>query len=199
MSQERDQLITDNCGGKNAIGDTCKNILEIAWKARDGYNSPLSYNNNYSDVYVSESQRLNRILSGLSEEDLFKIQIAINISNARGDSDWKSIYNSLEYAAVATFLIGASTGKGGRPIRNQNGFYTVDGMKIEKSYYERLWNNKIGGRPAPFLQAEEILNDNPVVTPDPRGAPGYFKYEAVGLEMIYNPKTGQIGHIQPTR
>jgi filamentous hemagglutinin len=84
----------------------------------------------------------------------------------------------------------------GKPIIKENGFYSVDGMKISTKYYDRLWEQ---GRPAPFLQAREILNSNPKISPDPRGAVGYFKYESSGLEMIFNPKTGQIGHIQPIR
>jgi len=55
------------------------------------------------------------------------------------------------------------------------------------------------GRLAPFLQVKEVFASNPVITPDPRGAPGYFRYEGAGLEVIYNPITGQIGHIQPVR
>lgn len=81
----------------------------------------------------------------------------------------------------------------GKPIVLENGFYYVDGMKISKGYYDSLWRQ---GRPAPFVQAREILESNPNVTPDPRDMPGYFRYEGAGLEMIYNPKTGQIGHIQ---
>ncbi|VGP79493.1 16S rRNA endonuclease CdiA [Klebsiella variicola] len=91
---------------------------------------------------------------------------------------------------------GGGISKGGKPIKLEGGFYSVDGMKISQSYYDRLWNQ---GRSAPFLQAKEILNSNPKVTSDPRGAPGYFKYESNGLEMIYNPTTGQIGHIQPIK
>jgi filamentous hemagglutinin len=45
----------------------------------------------------------------------------------------------------------------------------------------------------------EVLNSNPKIEPDPRGAPGYLRYEGAGLEMIYNPKTGQVGHIQPVK
>ncbi|WP_331717206.1 hypothetical protein [Escherichia coli] len=48
-------------------------------------------------------------------------------------------------------------------------------------------------------QAREVLNSNPKIEPDPRGAPGYLRYEGAGLEMIYNPKTGQVGHIQPVK
>ncbi|MDF0730656.1 hypothetical protein P0Y43_07905 [Pseudomonas entomophila] len=58
--------------------------------------------------------------------------------------------------------------------------------------YERLWRE---GRPAPFIQAKEVLSSKPKIIPDPRGAPGYFKYEGGGLDMIYNPATGQVGHI----
>ncbi len=77
-----------------------------------------------------------------------------------------------------------------------NGFYKVDGMKISEIYYSKLWNN---GRPAPFVQAREILNSKPKITVDPRGAQGYMRYEGAGMEMIYNPTTGQIRHIQPIR
>lgn len=91
---------------------------------------------------------------------------------------------------------GGGISKGGTPIKLEGGFYSVDGMKISQSYYDRLWSQ---GRSAPFLQAKEILNSNPKVTPDPRGAPGYFRYESNGLEMIYNPTSGQIGHIQPIK
>jgi filamentous hemagglutinin len=91
---------------------------------------------------------------------------------------------------------GGGIAKGGKPIKLEGGFYSADGMKISQSYYDRLWSQ---GRSAPFLQAKEILNSNPKIIPDPRGAPGYFKYESSGLEMIYNPTTGQIGHIQPIK
>lgn len=78
----------------------------------------------------------------------------------------------------------------------KDGFYSVDGLKISEKYYNYLWSN---GRKAPFLQAKEILASNPKITPDPRGAIGYLRYEANGLELIFNPETGQIGHIQPVK
>ncbi len=91
---------------------------------------------------------------------------------------------------------GANSGIGGKPIEFDGQFYSVDGLKFSKSYYDRLWEQ---GRPAPFIQAKEVLASNPKITPDPRGAEGYFRYEGAGLEMIYNPSTGQVGHIQPIR
>ena len=83
-----------------------------------------------------------------------------------------------------------------RPIVFDGEFYSADGFKISESYYNKLWS---AGRPAPFLQAREILNSNPRIMLDPKGEPGYFNYEAAGLELVYNPSTGQIRHIQPIR
>jgi hypothetical protein len=67
-------------------------------------------------------------------------------------------------------------------------------MKISERYYNRLWQE---GRPAPFVQAREILRSNPRILPDSK--PGFLRYESLGLELIYNPKTGEIWHIQPQR
>ncbi|WP_235895006.1 hypothetical protein [Yersinia rochesterensis] len=85
---------------------------------------------------------------------------------------------------------------GGKAIVFDGKFYSVDRLKFSKNYYDRLWRQ---GRPAPFVQAKEVLGSNPKIMPDPKGAPGYFKYEGAGLEMIYNPTTGQVGHIQPIK
>jgi filamentous hemagglutinin len=97
---------------------------------------------------------------------------------------------------IAMAMIGVAA-NGGRPIAYDGQFFSADGIKFSKAYYERLWST--GGRPAPFLQARAVLDSNPKISADPRGAPGYFRYEGAGLEMIYNPTTGQVGHIQPLR
>jgi filamentous hemagglutinin len=85
---------------------------------------------------------------------------------------------------------------GTRPIIYQSGFYIADGFKISEAYYTRLW---AVGRPAPFLQAREIINSKPTITPDPGGMQGFLRYESAGLEMIYNPTTKEIFHIQPIK
>ena len=87
-------------------------------------------------------------------------------------------------------------GKNPEAIKFDGKFYSAGGIKIEKTYYDRLWEQ---GRPAPFLQVKEVLASSPKIVPDPRGMPGYYRYEGAGLEMIYNPVTGQVGHIQPLR
>ena len=83
-----------------------------------------------------------------------------------------------------------------KPIIEKDGYYHADGMKTSSNYYERVWKQ---GRPAPFVQAREIINSNPKITLDPRGREGFYRYESSGLEMIYNPKTKEIWHIQPVR
>ncbi|MBH2918808.1 DUF637 domain-containing protein, partial [Serratia marcescens] len=98
--------------------------------------------------------------------------------------------------STAGVVLEASRGGRSKPIVFDGKFYSADDFKSSKEYYERLWGQ---GRPAPFLQAREIMNSKPKVVADPRGAPGYFKYEGAGLEMIYNPSTKQVGHIQPMR
>ncbi|MCG7656599.1 hemagglutinin repeat-containing protein [Neisseriaceae bacterium CCUG 44465] len=80
------------------------------------------------------------------------------------------------------------------PIVFRDGYYETAGMKISERYYNRLWQE---GRPAPFVQAREILRSNPRILPDSK--PGFLRYESLGLELIYNPKTGEIWHIQPQR
>ncbi|CAI1822598.1 Hemolysin precursor [Serratia proteamaculans] len=98
--------------------------------------------------------------------------------------------------STAGLVLEASRGGRSQSIVFDGKFYSADNFKFSKEYYERLWGQ---GRPAPFLQAREVMNSKPKVVADPRGAPGYFKYEGAGLEMIYNPSTKQVGHIQPVR
>ncbi|MEC5343325.1 DUF637 domain-containing protein [Brenneria populi] len=87
--------------------------------------------------------------------------------------------------------------KGGRYITFDGKYYMTENFKFSEVYYEKLWG--IGGRPAPFLQAEEILKSKPIVTTDPNKKEGFLKYEGAGLEMIYNPTTKEVWHIQPVR
>jgi hypothetical protein len=74
----------------------------------------------------------------------------------------------------------------------KDGYYEVNGFKISEYYYNKLWN---AGRPAPTLFAKEILEVAENVVPDAR--PGFFRYEGLGWELIYNPATKEIWHIQP--
>ena len=47
------------------------------------------------------------------------------------------------------------------------------------------------------LVANEILLSAKNIKPDIK--PGFFRYESLGWEMIYNPVTKEIWHIQPMK
>ncbi|GMU19710.1 MAG: hypothetical protein AMXMBFR12_09020 [Candidatus Babeliales bacterium] len=76
----------------------------------------------------------------------------------------------------------------------KNGYYEVNGFKFTKYYYERTWNT---GRGAPSLVAKEILDHATNAIVDSR--PGFFRYEYGDWELIYNPQTKEIWHIQPIK
>ena len=75
----------------------------------------------------------------------------------------------------------------------RNGYYEANGFKFTEYYYNRLWNT---GREAPSLIAKAVLENAIQVIPDPEKIPGFFKYFAEGWEMIYNPTTKIVSHIQ---
>ena len=78
----------------------------------------------------------------------------------------------------------------------KNGYYEVNGFKFTEYYYNRLWTN---GRKAPSLIAKSILENAITIIPDPKKIPGFFKYLADGWEMIYNPTTKIVSHLQPLK
>lgn len=84
----------------------------------------------------------------------------------------------------------------GRLIRESGGFVTAEGsaVKFSSYYYSKLWAT---GRSAPFVQAEEVLRTATGITPDARA--GFFKYTNGYLEMVYNPATKEVWHLQPIK
>lgn len=77
-----------------------------------------------------------------------------------------------------------------------HGYYEVNGFKFSKKYYEKLWYE--GGRKAPSLAAKEILSNATMIRPD-RELKDFFRYEFASWEMVYNPTTKEIWHIQPIK
>ncbi|MGC4129629.1 MAG: DUF6443 domain-containing protein [Bergeyella sp.] len=78
----------------------------------------------------------------------------------------------------------------------KNGYYEVNGFKFSEYYYGKLWNT---GRGAPSLVAKEVLEGGAkTAVPDAMKA-GFNKYIYGGWEMIYNPTSKEVWHIQPTR
>jgi filamentous hemagglutinin len=82
----------------------------------------------------------------------------------------------------------------GREIKLVDGFYQAEGsaFKFSEYYYNRLWST---GRGAPFLQAEEVLSTTKTITPD--RMTGFNRYVNDAFEMIYNPTTKEVWHLQP--
>lgn len=80
-----------------------------------------------------------------------------------------------------------------REIQLVDGFYEVQGsFRIKAWYYEQLMSS---GRPAPFLQAQEVLQTATTVTAD--RMPGFYRYANNVHAMVYNSTTREIWHLQP--
>jgi hypothetical protein len=77
----------------------------------------------------------------------------------------------------------------------KDGYYEVSGFRFSEYYYKKLWST---GRGAPSLVAKEILASGVKGTPDASKA-GFLRYDAIGWEMVYNPTTREVWHIQPTK
>ena len=73
----------------------------------------------------------------------------------------------------------------------KDGYYEVNGFKFTEYYYKRLWSK---GRPAPSLLASEILKESKRIVPDQR--PGFMRYETDNWEMVFNPVTKEVYHLQ---
>jgi RHS repeat-associated protein len=84
----------------------------------------------------------------------------------------------------------------GSPINLVNGWVEAVGspFRFQEDYYDKLWDT---GRGSPFLIAQEVLATATTSVPD--GAPGFIQYTNDFWEMVYNPQTGAVRHLQPIR
>lgn len=85
------------------------------------------------------------------------------------------------------FGLGAGTGAGAA-----TGYVESNGFRFTTFYWQRLWQT---GRSAPGYRAESILRGATQRTADPRGYPGFYRYEYNGWYMIYNPTTRVVSHL----
>src|SRR5438132_4467215 len=103
---------------------------------------------------------------------------------------------------VGAVLGGAALGGAANSINQvpiailRNGYYEVNGFKISKYYFEKLWST---GRGAPSLVAREILEGAAGKGVPDAFKKGFFRYEFGGWEMVYNPTTKEIWHLQPIK
>ncbi len=124
-------------------------------------------------------------------------------------SKWAAIKASIDFfftaqliSSLKSFFVArsamseaAAINQGSKAIL-RDGYYEVNGYKFSKYYYEKLWNT---GRGGPSLVVEEILKAT-----GGKGVPdalkkGFFTYESGGWELVYNPKTMEVWHLQPVR
>jgi hypothetical protein len=75
------------------------------------------------------------------------------------------------------------------------GFIEVNGLRFSEYYYNKLWAT---GRKAPSFIANEILASGAKGMADATKA-GFLRYEALGWEMVFNPTTREVWHLQPIR
>jgi hypothetical protein len=67
-------------------------------------------------------------------------------------------------------------------------------FKFSEYYFKKLSES---GRKSPFLTAKEILQSGKLIGADSK--PGFFRYETEYWELIYNPATREVWHLQPIR
>lgn len=84
----------------------------------------------------------------------------------------------------------------------KDGYYEVNGMKFSEYYYNRLWNN---GRPAPTFIVKDILQSADIVIPHIKTVgkhtklPGFLQYQTTNWELVYNPITKEVWHLEPLK
>jgi hypothetical protein len=78
----------------------------------------------------------------------------------------------------------------------KNGYYEVNGFKFSRYYYEHLWET---GRKAPSLIAREVLAGGYKTAIPDVAKTGFYKYTYGGWEIVYNPVTKEIWHLQPIK
>ncbi|WP_141735241.1 hypothetical protein [Oligoflexus tunisiensis] len=67
-------------------------------------------------------------------------------------------------------------------------------FKFTEYYFKKLSET---GRKSPFLTARDVLESGRKMGADRK--PGFFRYETEYWEMIYNPATREVWHLQPIR
>lgn len=78
----------------------------------------------------------------------------------------------------------------------KNGYYEVNGFKFSERYYQKLW---LTGRGAPSVVAKEVLEGGAATAVPDMIKNGFYKYVYGDWEMVYNPITKEVWHLQPTK
>ena len=81
-------------------------------------------------------------------------------------------------------------------IKLIGGYYQASGsvFLVPMTYYDKLWRTGTG---APILQAQEVLETYTLRVPD--NLAGFYRYSNGFIEMVYNPTTQVVWHLQPKK
>jgi hypothetical protein len=115
---------------------------------------------------------------------------------------WKEAFKDLEWVAQAALATMAPFVSYGKPVNSgvnallRDGYYEVNGIKFSEYYYNKLWNTGRGGSSLVVPQLHENNGGKGITI---TSKPGFFRYTANGWEMVYNPTTKEVWHIQPKR
>jgi filamentous hemagglutinin len=90
----------------------------------------------------------------------------------------------------------AATEAGSAGANAATTFVERNGFRFSEAYYKHLWAT---GRKAPSLVAKEILEGTGGKGIADATKAGFFKYVYGGWEMVYNPVTREVWHLQPTK
>ncbi|MGD8219673.1 DUF637 domain-containing protein, partial [Pseudomonas thivervalensis] len=141
--------------------------------------------------YLSQGQWGKLLLDALGDGGAIAGALGPILTAPKGLSGAGAIADDVGLGAA---VVGA---KGSLPeIKMVDGFYQAEGtpFKFSEYYYNRLWST---GRGAPFVQADEVLKTATTVTPDRMA--GFYRYTNGSMEMVYNPVTKEVWHLQPLR
>jgi hypothetical protein len=167
-----------------AIYDTGKTAVEVKQDLAAG---------RLDDAAAKTGGTLGAIVGGVGANKVIGKAVPGALPGAVGEAGAVEA-NAPKVAQVTEVGVAASVNETGVAIL-RDGFYEVNGFKFSEYYYNKVWST---GRGAPSLVAREILASGETGVPDALKT-GFYRYESMGWEMVYNPTTKEVWHIQPIK
>jgi hypothetical protein len=158
------------------------------------------YSGSFMDYVYLATDAINQInpIAGLFDYAAYLYGGTDRFGNPMSNFQGTVIAATLLFPAARSLGAGAAKGVVNQTSKAilKNGYYEVNGFKFSEYYYNKLWST---GRGAPSLVANEVLQGGAkTAVPDALKA-GFNKYIHGGWEMIYNPATKEVWHLQPIR
>jgi hypothetical protein len=118
-------------------------------------------------------------------------RLKMDVARNTLDQSWEFFFisNAIYFLAGEFAIQGAFASFTGPTMVHKYGFV------FSQRYHQRLYDT---GRKAPGLISREVYaGAKGIGVPDE--LPGFFRYEYGGWEMIHNPATGEVWHLQPIK